>query len=138
MKQEDEQTGRALGVRAVAILVTNMDRAIDFYTRVLGMRVVVEERRYNWVEVGLRDDLGRIAITEQREGGRASGGPTGVVLMVNDIHALYRRATEMGAKFNLPPQRRPWGGIIARVEDPDGNEVTLIDREMISPWMMGA
>jgi predicted enzyme related to lactoylglutathione lyase len=138
MKPEDEETGRALGVRAIAIPVTDMDKAIEFYTTVLGMKVLVEERRYNWVEVGLRDDLGRIAITEQREGGRASGGPTGVILMVDDIHAVYRRATEMGARFNLPPQREPWRGIIARIEDPDGNELTLVDREMISPWMMGA
>lgn len=130
--------GRVIGLRASSIVVTDLDKAIEFYSGVLGMKVRVDERRYNWVELGHEEPRGRLALTQQKDGKREPGGPTGIMLMVDDIHSLYKRAREKGVKFTLPPQRRPWRGIIAKIEDPDGNEVTLVDQEMVSPWMMGA
>jgi lactoylglutathione lyase len=130
--------GRVIGLRASSIVVTDLDKAIDFYTGVLGMEVRVDERRYNWVELGPKGSLGRLALTQKKDGKREPGGPTGIMLLVDDIHSLFKRAKEKGAKFTLLPQRRLWRGIIAKIEDPDGNEITLLDSEMISQWMMGA
>jgi len=136
--ERHETGGRAVGLRASSIVVTDLDRAIDFYTRILGMVVRVDERRYNWVELGPEESLGRLALTQKKDGMREPGGPTGIVLLVEDIHSLFKIAKEKGAKFILPPHRQPWRGVIARVEDPDGNEITLLDSEMVSQWMMGA
>lgn len=130
--------GRAIGLRASSIVVTDLDRAIDFYSGVLGMVIRVDERRYNWVELGPEGSLGRLALTKKKDGGREPGGATGIMLLVEDIYSLFNRAKEKGAKFTLLPQRRPWRGIIAKIEDPDGNEITLLENEMVSKWMMGA
>lgn len=134
----DISKGRALGVRATEVIVTDLDRSIEFYTGVLGMKLQVEERRYNWVELGPDGDMGRLSLSEYREGGRRPGGPTGLILLVEDLNALYKRASNEGVVFTSPPGRRPWRGIVAKVLDLDDNEITLLDNQKVSPWMMGA
>jgi lactoylglutathione lyase len=139
MKGESHDAGgRVIGLRASSIVVTDLDKAIDFYSGVLGMVVRVDERRYNWVELGPEESLGRLALVQKKDGKREPGGPTGIMLLVDDIYSLIDKAKEKGAKFTLPPQRRPWRGVIAKIEDPDGNEITLLDCEMVSQWIMGA
>lgn len=31
-----------------------------------------------------------------------------------------------GVEFLAPPQRMPWGGVLAHFRDPDGNVLTLV------------
>ena len=31
-----------------------------------------------------------------------------------------------GVEFLAPPQRMPWGGVLANFRDPDGNVLTLV------------
>jgi catechol 2,3-dioxygenase-like lactoylglutathione lyase family enzyme len=134
----DQREGRAIGVRAASVVVRDFDRSIEFYTKILGLEVVLEERRYNWVELGPDREMGRLALAEYQGEGPEPGGRTGIILVVKDLNSLYRRAKSEGVVFLSPPGRRPWRGIVAELEDPDGNVITLMDEEMISPWLMGA
>lgn len=130
--------GRALGVRSTEVVVTDLDRSIDFYTGILGLNLRLDERRYNWVELGPDEDMGLIALSEYRGEGRKPGGSTGLVLIVEDLNSFYKNALKDGVVFTSPPGRRPWRGVVAKVLDPDENEITLLDSKKVSPWMMGA
>jgi len=53
-----------------------------------------------------------------RLGGRC--GPT-IWFTVDDIHASFRNLVQLGAKVRYPPAKKPWGAVLASLEDPDGN-----------------
>jgi methylmalonyl-CoA/ethylmalonyl-CoA epimerase len=44
---------------------------------------------------------------------------------VPDVHAAVENALEYGARLENPPKMTPWGDLNARVEAPDGMQVTL-------------
>ncbi len=55
------------------------------------------------------------------------GRHTGITLQVDDLPALYQELTAAGVRFAEPLERSPWG-VMAVVEDPDGNQIALADR----------
>ena len=44
---------------------------------------------------------------------------------VTDLEVTYRRLLDLGAAIRYAPQRKPWGGFLACVYDPDGNMIGL-------------
>ncbi len=50
----------------------------------------------------------------------------GVSLQVDDINRTYRELSEKGVAFVGPPQKQPWGGVLAHFKDPAGNTLTLL------------
>ena len=50
--------------------------------------------------------------------------PTGTVSMwfdVGDIQSTFERFGTIGGRVKYPPSRKPWGGYLAALYDPDGN-----------------
>ena len=43
-----------------------------------------------------------------------------------DVFATYEALVARGVEFLGPPEKQPWGGVLAYLRDPDGNVVTLI------------
>lgn len=60
--------------------------------------------------------------------------PTGVTLWftVDDLQATFDRMVELGAQVRYPPTRKPWGGYLASLYDPDGNLLGLSQRRLES------
>lgn len=57
--------------------------------------------------------------------------PTGVVSFwfeVDDIEATFKRFEESGARVRYPPNRKPWGAVLAALYDPDGNMFGISQR----------
>lgn len=56
--------------------------------------------------------------------------PAGVTLWFNvdDLQATFDIFVNLGATINSPPQKKPWGAILASLFDPDGNLVGLAQR----------
>jgi predicted enzyme related to lactoylglutathione lyase len=48
---------------------------------------------------------------------------------VDHLQATYDRLIGLGASVRYPPVRKPWGGYLACVYDPDGNMLGLSQRE---------
>jgi predicted enzyme related to lactoylglutathione lyase len=40
---------------------------------------------------------------------------------VEDIQSVFDRFNELGATVKYPPSKKPWGGYLAALYDPDGN-----------------
>ena len=47
-------------------------------------------------------------------------------LFVDDVRKEYTRIQAQGVRFVRAPAEESWGGIVATMEDPDGNFVQLI------------
>lgn len=113
---------------AVRIFVTDWRRALDFYSRTVGLPVGFADERMGWAE--LTPDGGRIglerAAAEDPESRELVGRFVGVSLQVPDIAATYTELRSRGVEFVSPPEKQPWGGTLANFRDPDGNVVTLL------------
>jgi predicted enzyme related to lactoylglutathione lyase len=69
--------------------------------------------------------LGRVAPGDA-EGETLAGRFVGVSLAVADVDAAHTRLRRRGVDFVAPPERMPWGGVLAHFRDPEGNVLTLL------------
>ncbi len=117
-------------VRWVRVFVSDMDRALEFYDKRLGIGVRNRLAEFpGFVELATEGTV--LALhrpgDEWPEGKKQVGRPTGITLMTADIQATYRSLTSKGVRFSGPPARQPWGGILTSFFDPDGNEIDLVE-----------
>jgi len=121
------------------IRVGNLDRSVDFYTRLLGMKELrrndVPDGKYTLVFVGYAAEATGAAVieltynygTESYEMGNAFGH---LAVGVPDIYAACDRLRAGGAKITREPGPVKFGTtVIAFVEDPDGYKIELIERK---------
>jgi predicted enzyme related to lactoylglutathione lyase len=50
----------------------------------------------------------------------------GVSFEVDDIQRTYERLSHYGVRFTFPPERQGWGGTLATLADPAGNQLQLV------------
>ena len=115
--------------------VTDLQRAIDFYTRVMGMTLLRTterpEQKYSlaFVGYGSNPDHAEIELTynhgvHQYEIGTAFGH---LALGVGDVYATCDRIREQGGKITREPGPVAGGTrVIAFVVDPDGYKIELV------------
>jgi len=115
--------------------VTDLQRAIDFYTRVLGMTLLRTterpEQKYSlaFVGYGSNPEHAEIELTynhgvHQYEMGTAFGH---LALGVSDVYATCERIREQGGKITREPGPVAGGTrVIAFVVDPDGYKIELV------------
>jgi lactoylglutathione lyase len=117
--------------------VGDLPRAIDFYTRVLGMKLLRTterpEQKYSlaFVGYGSNPDHAEIELTynhgvSQYELGTAYGH---IALGVDDAYATCEKIRAAGGKITREPGPVQGGAtVIAFVTDPDGYKIELIQR----------
>ncbi|MFQ5759281.1 MAG: VOC family protein [Candidatus Bathyarchaeia archaeon] len=55
-------------------------------------------------------------------------GAVSLWFRVDSIEAAFERLREIGAEVKYPPTKKPWGDVLAAVQDPDGNIIGLAQR----------
>jgi lactoylglutathione lyase len=131
--------GITLKIRHTMLPVSNMERTVDFYTRLLGMDVQrirdVPERneRVRYIGYGNEDDGPSLELIESVDSrGKAPLSPwTGhVALYVSDCYKLSEKLKAEGVEFiSGPGPNRPGGkDIYAFIKDPDGYIIELTER----------
>ena len=111
----------------VILIVEDVDRAVDFYTCVLGLRLGHRSGEYAQLDTGVT----RIGFYTRQAMSKALGfeiaappaGATGFELgfKVDDVDAAYAEVLAGGAAAVTPPTPRAWGQRTAYVRDPDGH-----------------
>ncbi len=119
------------------IRVRDLEKSLDFYTRILGMQVL-RQKEYSegkftntFVGYGPEDSHPAIELTynwDQEEPYDMGNGWGHVALEVPDVYAACEALQGVGANITRPPGPMKNGTrVIAFVEDPDGYKVELLE-----------
>lgn len=116
--------------------VRDLDRSLDFYTRLLGMTALErrehKKNQFTQVYLGYGDGFDRMALelvfNWTQEDPYALGNAFGhIAIQVTGITALCDRLAAAGVKMPRPPRgQRHHENIVAFVEDPDGHRIELV------------
>lgn len=114
------------------LMVTDVDETVAFYRDALGLDVVDRGDRSATFETGRcslvveRDfDAETLSAFGLSPPGDSRGDGAIVVLEVDDVDAVYDRATAADADTVLPPTDVDWGRRMFLVRDPDGYVVEV-------------
>jgi GrpB-like predicted nucleotidyltransferase (UPF0157 family)/uncharacterized glyoxalase superfamily protein PhnB/predicted kinase len=122
----------------VVIRVPDHDVAVHFYRDVLGMREQAAFSDDNGgratllrlgtatLEVG---DEAHAAAIDDLEVGRRVSGPVRLAFEVKDARAVSAALLAGGAAEVAPPTGTPWGSVNARLQSPDGQQITVYHNE---------
>ena len=135
---EPEGPGKAERLLHTMLRVSDVERSVDFYTRLLGMQVVSqrEHRKNQFTQVYLGYGGGDSGIGlelvhnwSQEEPYRHGNAFGHLAIAVSGINALCNRLETEGVKVPRPPRSQRHGDIIvAFIEDPDGYRIELVQR----------
>ncbi|PKM23003.1 MAG: lactoylglutathione lyase [Gammaproteobacteria bacterium HGW-Gammaproteobacteria-14] len=118
--------------------VGDLERSIEFYTEVLGMRLLrrkdYPEGRFTLAFVGYQEESDGAVIelthnwdTAQYDMGSGYGH---VALAVDDVYAACDRIRGRGGRITREPGPMKHGStILAFVEDPDGYKIELLEEK---------
>jgi len=116
--------------------VGNLERSLDFYTNVLGMKLLRKkdypEGRFTLAFVGYGEESETAVLelthnwdTEKYDLGNGYGH---IALEVDDVYAACERIKAKGGVITREPGPMKHGSsILAFVEDPDGYKIELLD-----------
>lgn len=119
------------------IRVGDLERSIDFYTRVLGMSLLRRKDyptgKFTLAFVGYGDEADNAVIELTHNWGQTSyevgDGFGHIALSAEDIYTTCDTIRESGGKICREPGPMKHGGsVIAFVKDPDGYKIELIER----------
>jgi lactoylglutathione lyase len=121
------------------IRVRDLDRSLDFYTRLLGMRLLRKadypEGKFTLAFVGYGPEESQTVVElthnwEREEPYEIGTGFGHLAIAVPDAYAACARLAREGAKIPRPAGPMKGGSrVIAFVEDPDGYRIELVQRE---------
>ncbi len=121
------------------IRVRDLDKSLDFYTRLLGMKLLRKKDypggEFTLAFVGYGDEDSNAVIELTHNWGQAEPYELGtgfghVAIGVPDIHATCDGLAAEGVNIPRPPGPMKHGGsVIAFAEDPDGYKIELIEKK---------
>ena len=121
------------------IRVLDLDKSLDFYTRLLGMKLLRKKDyptgEFTLAFVGYGDEENSTVVELTHNWGQKEPYQLGtafghLAIAVPDIYAACERLGKEGVKIPRPPGPMKHGGsVIAFIEDPDGYKIELIERK---------
>lgn len=121
--ETQEAAGRVESISAVTLVTANMAEAVPFYL-LFGFELLYggPEAAFTSFRIG----TGYLNLQRCEDRPRPGGGGWGrVVLWVDDVDAVHRRALAAGLAPAAPPADAPWGERYFHLRDPDGHELSF-------------
>jgi len=114
---------------ALRIFVRDITAARAFYGTQLGLRLQHDGAADGYCVFDLQGvDLVIEAVPDEAPADERAlvGRFSGVSFAVDDLAAAYARLRAAGVRFTGVPERQDWGGVLATLADPDGNQLQLV------------
>lgn len=114
-------------IKFVSIPVTDQARALEFYTKKLGMRVLTDQpfdAAQRWIELGFPRAETKLVLFTAAGMEKMIGGFMNLSFTADDVEATARAMKANGVEFVQEPQKAEWG-TAAIFKDPDGNQFVL-------------
>lgn len=121
------------------IRVKDLDKSLDFYTRLLGMKELRKKDfptgKFTLAFVGYGDEANNTVVDlthnwDQAEPYALGDGFGHLALGVKDIYATCEKLAQENVAIPRPPGPMKHGGsVIAFIEDPDGYKIELIEKQ---------
>ena len=121
------------------IRVKDLDKSLDFYTRLMGMKLIRKKDyptgEFTLAFVGYGDEENSTVVElthnwPQKEPYSIGSGFGHLAIGVPDVYAVCDRLAKEGVKIPRPAGPMKHGGsVIAFVEDPDGYKIELVERK---------
>ncbi len=119
--------------------VKDLDKSLDFYTRLLGMKLLRKKDfpsgEFTLAFVGYGDEESHTVIELTHNWGQEEPYALGtgyghIAIAVPDAYAVCDRLDKEGVSIPRPPGPMTHGGsVISFIEDPDGYKIELVDRD---------
>jgi catechol 2,3-dioxygenase-like lactoylglutathione lyase family enzyme len=113
-------------LKFVGIPCRDQDRALEFWTEKMGLKVNTDQPMGNqrWIELIIPGAQTRVVLFtpeghEDRVGTFFNGA-----FGADDVEYSYEKLKAKGVEFDSPPKKQPWG-TFAIFRDPDGNSFVL-------------
>lgn len=122
------------------IWVKDVRASVKFYSEVFALKTktIQEMPGFTWAELDTGSTtLGLSSLSETKllfPGGVTPNDPARppsviqVSFAVADVQAAYDRGLKAGARGLAAPKKQPWGQTIARLRDPDGVLISIVDQ----------
>ncbi len=133
---EADGPGKAERLMHAMLRVSDIERSVDFYTRLLGMQVISrrEHRKNQFTQVYLGYGEGEAGIGielvqnwDREEPYQHGDGFGHITIAVSGITALCNRLAAEGVPMPRPPRSQRHGNtIVAFIDDPDGFRIELV------------
>lgn len=114
-------------VKFATVPVTDQDRALEFYTKKLGFRVLTDHPIHGdqrWIELGIPRAETRLVLFAAPGQERLIGRLMNITFSADDVEATTRELKARGVEFVQEPRKADWG-TSAIFKDPDGNQFVL-------------
>ncbi len=117
-------------IKFLGIPVRDQDRALQFYTEKLGLRILTDQEfseTQRWIELQIPGaETGVVLFTPEGHENRI-GTFVNTSWEVDNIEKTYEELLGRGVEFTGPPQKQPWG-TFAILKDSEGNQIVLAAR----------
>jgi predicted enzyme related to lactoylglutathione lyase len=118
-------------LRTARIFVRDLPGASRFYGDMLGLPLKADGSRQGYCVF----DAGAMSLVVEQVDESAPaqdqalvGRFTGLSFDVADLQSKFSELSTLGVAFTGPPEQQDWGGILATLRDPAGNELQLVQQ----------
>jgi catechol 2,3-dioxygenase-like lactoylglutathione lyase family enzyme len=115
------------GIKFASIPVRDQDKALEFYTKKLGLRIITDspfDENQRWIELGIPRAETKLVLFTATGQESMIGGFMNVTFMADDVEATVAELRERGVEIVQEPQKADWG-TAAVFKDQDGNQFVL-------------
>lgn len=111
------------------VFVNELAAAKKFYSELLGLAIKADGSEYGYCvfQAGATDLVVETVASDAPEEDRVLVGRfTGLSFTVQDAAAKHEQLAARGVPFTGLPEMQQWGGILATLQDPSGNQLQIV------------
>lgn len=113
------------------VFVKDIEAAKHFYSSKLGLPLQADGSQYGYCvfKAGNTELVVEVVPEDAPEEDRVLVGRfTGLSFTVKSASEKHKELVALGVPFTGAPERQAWGGILATLQDPSGNELQIVQQ----------